>query len=361
MAALQTAPDGFDIDPLTGMPKRKTVSSQPRSPLVSDPLSAGGARGGVDDSGGGLPAPPPVTTPGSSARPPPPPVAAAPPATTGPAPTISSLYKTPNDYLANFLAGGPNYSAQEIQSTLDTANKAFGLTTGSQAVYYAPGSHGPGSQEVIGLPGGYFAHANNDPNGAWQWVAGGDSGGAATAATPAAPVVPTAAGSVTGQQMDPALHDEIMKLLQQGNTPVDPNDPIIKSQVDAARVQDTRATADARAALAERSAAEGLPTSALDTAVAGSAEKMGEHLGGLQASLMASELSNRRAQVVDALQFASGEDARALNLQLAQIDAALKQTQLGQQNQQFYDTLGFNIGSEQDLMNRFMTALGLRG
>lgn len=221
------------------------------------------------------------------------------------------------------------------QGAIDTFNR---LNPGNNLApaWYANNS-------TIGLGNGTYLVApntggNNSAN--WQTVPRSPESGSS-----AASVTPTAAS------MDPALHQAIMDLLARGTTPVSPDDPTIKSTVDAANVQGQRANQVNRAALAERAAAEGLPTSSFDTSIASANEQLGENLGGLQAQLMTQELQNRRQDVVNALSFATGQDQQALQLQLAQIDEALQQQSLTQQNQQFYDTLGFNIGTENSLLN----------
>jgi len=248
--------------------------------------------------------------------------------------------------------------ASTFQDLVDYLNKGHLDPTAAQAIVLAYAkAHG-----LSGAVGNGFNYGEFDTVRQKYYVPGADiryengqwvahpfgAGGDATA---------TAAPTLPSWQEDPAWHDAILKLLQEGNTPVDPNDPIIKAQMDAARVQGTRDIATARNAAAERAAAEGLPTAAFDQAVTGNQEKLGENLSGLQASLMTNELQNRRAQVVNALGFASGEDARSLQAYLGQIDAALRQTGLSQQNQQFYDSLQLQYVQEQDLMNRFLQSL----
>lgn len=58
-------------------------------------------------------------------------------------------------------------SGMSPQDAVNAINKAYGLGTGTSAVYYQPGAHGPGDLGTIGLPAGYFAL---NPDGKWTWT-----------------------------------------------------------------------------------------------------------------------------------------------------------------------------------------------
>lgn len=146
----------------------------------------------------------------------------------GASPTIATTgptfhhYPTAND----FLLGTLNDKTNTIHPTelANSANSMYGLQSGSGAQYYAAGAHGPGSQEIIGLPGGYFAHENNDPNAPWHWVVnnegaggGGASGGAGASGVfsdPATAAWEKALNALVARLQGPAYTPEQQALIQ---------------------------------------------------------------------------------------------------------------------------------------------------
>jgi hypothetical protein len=344
----QTAPDGFEIDPATGMPRRGRSAKTSVSPLASptDPLAGlvtQGKRGQDPGDPTGVTLPPPTLTP--------------PP--TGTVTAGTSTLGTTTNNLKNAPPSFVNIN-DPVQEAVWAAFAQKNISPRDQGdfQYWV---------DKINQTGGWANPSNKSfwlsrmaqPQGGVGDYSGAPETGSTTVTSSS--TLPTAPGSVTGPQMDPWLHDQIAKLLSDNQQPVDPNDPIIKAQTDAARVAGTRELTTARNAAAERAAAEGLPTAAFDNAVVGNQEKLGENLSSMTAGLMANELQNRRAQVVNALSSAQGQDAQALNLQLAQIDAALKQQQLGQQNTQFYDSLSSNLGMDAASLNQIIQRLLLGG
>jgi len=354
--ATESNPGDFTIDPLSGLPK-KNVTAPTAGSALADPLAGLSPQYGssytnptpfdpsswILPTSGGTTSSSGTTFPLSTTGNPSMATASLTfPTGTGSAQGTTSGTALPSDpaqYLQSLLNGGmdPTQAVQQV-------NQQYGLGYGNSAVYYND-SRG----QTIGLPNSYLANVNG------QWTItprGPESGSSAAQTTNPLSSSLTSAGAFQGSQMDPQLAAAIQNLLTQGNTPVSPDDPTIRATVDAANVQGQRAIGTERAALAERAAAEGLPTSTTDTQIASSQEQLGQNQENLTAQLMQQELQNRRQEVVDALQFASGQDAQALQLQLANIDAALQQQGLGlqatgltQQNQQFYDQLAANLGN----------------
>lgn len=179
------------------------------------------------------------------------------------------------------------------------------------------------------------------------------------------------------QQTQAAMRDSLLKLMAQGQEPVDvTNDKTLGPAAEAYRNAQMRQSKQSREALAERYAAEGLNSGgqgsgAFDTAVQGLDENTRNSIAGYEAQLAQTELQNRRQLTVQALQIAQALGARtesnALQEELANLDAQLRQqqlqynyTQLGQQQGQFEDTLGYNYAGLQAQMNRdaFLHAMG---
>jgi hypothetical protein len=109
-------------------------------------------------------------------------------------------------------------------------------------------------------------------------------------------------------------------------TTVDPNDPVIKNQVDAYRAATDRASNDFVNQQAE--AAGPYATGALRGQERMVAEKGGQSVAGFQAQLVANELQNKRAEVQQALTSLGGlitsDRQQALQQQLADLDAQIK-------------------------------------
>lgn len=80
--------------------------------------------------------------------------------------TPSPTYTDPSTMITALLAQGvdPN-------SAVDQVNAQFNLPNGQSYAYYAPGSHGPGSGAVIGVPGGGYL-APDPSSGQWNFNQG---------------------------------------------------------------------------------------------------------------------------------------------------------------------------------------------
>ena len=163
---------------------------------------------------------------------------------------------------------------------------------------------------------------------------------------------------------------------------IDPNDSVIKSQVDAYAAQQERARRDYISDMAER---EG-PLANLRGERRMASEGLGHAVGGLRAELMGRELTARRNEIANSLAgmagMLSGDQESSLRQQLGLLDSAIAQQQIGlqrdlgfgdldlrrelgfgdldlrrlladRQNDQFYS----GLGSEED---RFAADLGFR-
>lgn len=118
------------------------------------------------------------------------------------------------------------------------------------------------------------------------------------------------------------LYDQLGQRGTQGLA-VDPNDPIIKRQVDAYGAAQTRASRDYLGNVAEA----GGPLANLRGEQRMAAEKVGQNTGSFQAELMGRELAARRDEIAQALSqqgaMLNADQQRNLQAQLAQMDQAL--------------------------------------
>jgi len=116
---------------------------------------------------------------------------------------------------------------------------------------------------------------------------------------------------------------------------VDPNDPVIKAQVDAYRAEQTRAARNLMSEQAER----GGVNSNQDATQRSATEKAAQNTAGFQGQLMANEVAARRQEIESALKGEQGlltaQQQMALQQELANLDVKLRSYQFGQsQNQQ---------------------------
>ncbi len=139
--------------------------------------------------------------------------------------------------------------------------------------------------------------------------------------------------------------DELYNYLKQRATQsldVNSKDPIIANQVNAYGAQQTRASRDYLAGLAEK----GGPDANLGSERRMVSETAGQNTGAFEAQLMQQELTARRKEIQDALtqggQLLSDQQRLELQNQLALMDNALAYAGLNQQNTQFGQTLGQN-------------------
>jgi hypothetical protein len=161
------------------------------------------------------------------------------------------------------------------------------------------------------------------------------------------PTTATPTGT-TGDPADPNAElsnkDAFMKLLRermsQGDE-IDPNDPIIKNQVDQYSAQQNRARNTYLDEQAERNSAHGMGDSGLmDIERRMSAESAGNAVGGFQAELMGRELTARRDEIQHALDSMGRElnddERQLLERELAAADNAMKKYGIDTQNSQYF-------------------------
>jgi hypothetical protein len=159
------------------------------------------------------------------------------------------------------------------------------------------------------------------------------------------------------------MSEAIQRLLKRGEAPITGDDPSIAAQFLPQRNALERGAQLARAAAAQRGAVTGTNIGgaggALDAEVNSINEDVGAKSGELMGELVGRELAGRRGDVVNAIQFAQGEERLALQKQLQDIDAQLRQQgldlqgrSLNNQNAQFYDTMGYNAGRDEYLFNQ---------
>lgn len=217
---------------------------------------------------------------------------------------------------------------------------------------------GVGEKGVYGLPGSYISF----DNGQWHVVTRGAEGGAGTLAmsgaggpggaggaavggiSPAAgPGASTLSPVGTGSTSSDPNQNALFKLLMDRATQslkVDPNDPIIRGQVDAYGASQERARRNYLSGVAEQAG----PVANISAERRHSAEQVGQATSAFQAQALQTELTARRQEIQQALTGAQGmltsEQQNALQLELAQINDALQRASLQQQFQEFGSSLG---------------------
>lgn len=199
-----------------------------------------------------------------------------------------------------------------------------------------------------------------DPFNDYGWVVPQSSGGGGGFSGMGMPAPMSAGGGAyssasSGYGMGP-MADAIQRLLSRGESSDYSNDPNMKAASSAHRAAGDRATARSRMAMAERSAAEGLNNGGqgsgqFDSAIQSQIEGQGIDQANFDSKMVIDEISARRSDVINALQFAQGEERIKLSMELAQMNDQLQRAQMGQQNTQFYDTMGYNMGRDNQNYN----------
>lgn len=171
-------------------------------------------------------------------------------------------------------------------------------------------------------------------------------------------------GGGGGAWQNPQIQDAIQRLLSRGETPVTGRDVQDRYQPAASSLE--RGGVLSRAQSAQRRAAEG--TGALGGGGGANSSDLGSinediamGQSSLMAQLMGDEIQARRADVVNALQFAQGDQRMQLEQQLAQMDNELRRLQVNNQNQQFYDRFSYDMGRdtrEDDILDEILRSLG---
>lgn len=205
---------------------------------------------------------------------------------------------------------------------------------------------------------------DSDPTrfgGKFFWgAAGGAGGGSGSAGSSAGSGSASAQAMLTGGQG--TVQDAIARLLARGEKGVTRDD--IRQQYEPVAANMERQKVKAQAQSAQRRAVEGTGAQgggggANDSDLNSINEDLASRQSGLEAELMGQEIQARRADVVNALQFAQGEERMALERQLAQMNNELQRLSIGNQNSQFYDNLSWNMSSSnqnsmlQQLLNLF--------
>lgn len=179
-----------------------------------------------------------------------------------------------------------------------------------------PGMDGPGGSAPGGV-GGAGGNGTSAPAGS----VGAGAGGQGVYGT-------------GNSQMDSAMHDALMGMLTRNTQPVTAADVKDKfGPVDAIyqrNAQESRNAAGERAAFQGRSV--GGAGGSLDSEQNAITDKLAGDEGGLMAGLIGDEMTARRADVVNALQFAQGEEKIQLQKQLADMDHDIAQQQVGVQS-----------------------------
>lgn len=252
----------------------------------------------------------------------------------------------------------------------------------------APGGGGGGG---VPAPGGFTRGGGGGGAGLDREI-GGSRGGSLTGpgGAPSGGGLTAGGGGGGGSDQDRQIYDAIMRLLGRGEQPVTEQD--VASQYLPVRNAMERQSQINRAQLAQRGAVQGTNIGGGGGATEGDINSLSENLGSAQGQLMSEligeELSSRRQDVAQALQFAQGEQRLGLQRMMADIDAQLRsrgldlqgrgldiqqqlgnrgfdiqrelgnrglglqERQLGQQNQQFYDQFGYEAALQQYLLSQ---------
>lgn len=171
-----------------------------------------------------------------------------------------------------------------------------------------------------------------------QWMGIPSQMGTPGAPPPGQPGQP---GTPLGGKWD-ALYNELMTRAHQ-SLAVDPNDPIIKNQVDANEATQERSRRRFLSAQAESSSP--YATGAALGQDRMTSEQLGQNVAGFQSELMGRELTARRAEIQSALSGAQGmlsqEQQISLQKELAMMDDQLKRYSIDTNNDQFNKDLAF--------------------
>lgn len=246
-----------------------------------------------------------------------------------------------NDWLAqnahtsadmdNFLKDHPEYAQSVSRSGKDIWNIAD--PRGTERVDALFDESGAASHASWTDPGGMGT------GGAAGMPAPGGGGGGAAGGAGGSGVYGTG-----NQAMDDAMHSALMSMLQRNSSPVTAKDVGDRfGPLDAIK---QRNAMEGRNAAAERAAFQGSSVGGAGGSLDAEQNKITENLSqdemGLMSGLMGEEMQARRADVMNALQFAQGEEKIGLQKQLADMDNELRREQMAQSGSQFQQSLGQN-------------------
>lgn len=310
---------------------------------------------------------------------PPPPA----PAPTPTAPTPGAATNPTDPYDPKNQQKGSLTGDQQAQAMLARLNAQGQQENPSSIVDEFNNAYGPTSKyyndsrgETIGFPTGYLAKT---PSGQWTWTQRGPEGASGSSGTGPTPVDTSGLdkiiqdmiaqqqqGNAARQAYADKIHGSVLDTINTNSQPVTANDPIITSQMNAYRGDQGRNTQLMREALAERNAATGGTSGAMESGIKSTIEDAGNKTASTEASAMANELTQRRSALQAALSTGSGvlsaDETNNLQTTIAGINAQLGKLgiQAGQsntaatlalqsllgnksldnQNNQFYDQFG---------------------
>ena len=250
---------------------------------------------------------------------------------------------------ANLPSGGLGQAVNEFNN--DTGANAtfngdtvdFGNGTKIDAV---TNYHGQGPQYLWSSAGGQRT-GNYSEGGDGSSGAGGAGGGGGNGSPGVGGGPWGSYGSSSGSIYSSPQNDQLIQLLMgraNQSLKVDPNDPIIKGQVDSFRAEQDRERRNNLNDLAESSSP--YATGAQQTAATQTAEKASQATSSMQSQLMQNELTSRRTEIQNALSelgsVLTADQQMALQRELGLIDASLRQQQITSNNDQFAANLGLN-------------------
>lgn len=256
-------------------------------------------------------------------------------------------HKTPKYVIGRILAKYPPSAAGLQQAKAEIEATGLARVTGHDTITLAPGVEGGGHLVDVGQ------NFSSGQNMAWWWgdtsatPQGGAGGGAGAPGT-------TMPGPMSNDPAGGGYSDTIRRMIEQllarGSAPVTGDDPSIRAQFDPVSASLQRGGQRSKAAAAERAAFQGTSVGGagggLDAEQASIDEGVGNQQGQLMFQFVGDEIAARRQDVMNALQFAQGEEKMALEQQLAQMNDAIERLRLSQQNSQFYDEFGRRLGQD---------------
>lgn len=162
------------------------------------------------------------------------------------------------------------------------------------------------------------------------------------------------------------LKTSIQKQMADSQKPVDPHDPLMARQLQAADANNQRTLNQSRESMAARAAAGGGPTQgAQDAAVQSGTENLGVQLNGMMLKLWADEVDKRREQLTASISQGAGilntEEATAAAQQAAQLEALSSSLRAKLANQQHYDDMSYTASHDNAVLNYLYTQLAGAG
>lgn len=287
------------------------------------------------------------------------PQSAAPPAAPSPAPAgfDQGKWADPNKHDPKYDVGHMVASGATGQQIVDMMNQKYSQQYGGQYKLL--------SNDKMLSPDGNVIDFIHDEEGAHlpafdiQGPAGsGGAAGPALAGRPGgASGAPGPAGGFGAGYGGGPMGDAIARLLGRGENGTNASDPNIAGPTAAFRAQSDAAVRQSRQALAERAAAEGANyggagSGYFDSGIQSQIEQGGRDVANHQGQLITQEIAAKRTDVVNALQFAQGQEKLALEQYLAQLNDQLQRAQMGQQNSQFYDNYGLRMAEDASGLDR---------